>query len=125
MSDHRLPEITDVTDASFEQKILRQARPAILSFWASWNAPSAHQQQLVKDLVTEFAPRVVVGRVNVDDSPMVASQYILPTLPCYILVFDGAVVTTNAGVLPEASLRALFERGAALSPPPADDAPEE
>ena len=111
-----MPEnpIIDVTDASFEQKVLRQPYPAIVAFWASWNEPSKGQKEALEQLNAEHGPGIIVARMNVDDNPMVSSQYPLPSLPCLLLIHQSKLVEIKSGRMPIRKMSSIFERAAAL-----------
>lgn len=104
----------DVTDASFEQKVLRQPLPAIVAFWASWNEPSKGQAEALTEMIAEHGPGIVVARMNVDDNAMVSSQYPLPSLPCLLLIHQGKLVSIKSGRMPKKRMSAFFEQAAAL-----------
>lgn len=110
-----MSDIPEISDASFEHQILRHDRPSVIGFWASWNDASARLEQALTELAEEFSPRVQVARIDVDDSPMISSQYELGTLPAVLLIHGEVVVTGRSGDLPRAAVRALFERAVELA----------
>lgn len=112
--------LIEITDANFEQKVLREQRPTVLAFLASWNAPS---KDLIKNLeraALSMESDVLLGRVNVDDSPMISSQYGLPTLPCLLMIHERQIIEQRIGAIPRADLDAFLERASKLEATPRD-----
>lgn len=78
-----------VTDATFEQEVLRAPRPVVVDFWAPWCRPCDAVTEILEQLGREHADRLDVVGVNVDSNPVVASRYRVLTLPTAILFEAG------------------------------------
>jgi thioredoxin 1 len=78
-----------VTEATFEQKVLRSARPIVVDFWAPWCRPCDAATAILEQLGREHADRLDVVGLDVDANPGVASRYGVLTLPTAILFEDG------------------------------------
>lgn len=100
-------ELPDLSDASFEQKVLRKPQPSLIVFWADWNEASAHVLARLEAIAEGLDGAFQLARINVDDHPMVSSQYELDSLPAVVLIHQGKVIETHAGDLPRALLDEL------------------
>ncbi len=100
------PYIVNATDADFDAVVLAANKPVVVDFWAPWCGPCAMLDPTVVKLAEEFKDRVTFVRVNVDDSPAVASKYDASRIPMLGLYHGGELIDKRVGVQPEGSLRA-------------------
>lgn len=94
-----------VTDATFDQEVLRSPHPVLVDFWAPWCAPCRMIEPIVERMAGEYAGRMRVAKVNVDENPIVAGRFGVQSIPSMMVVKDGQVVDRWAGALPEPMLR--------------------
>ena len=96
--------IVTVTDATFQQLVLRAERPVLLEFTADWCPPCRMVLPVLREIAAELAGRLVVAQLDVDANPTTA-RYVgvlgLPTLNLYV---DGEVVTQVVGAKSKAAL---------------------
>jgi thioredoxin 1 len=95
-----------VTDANFEQEVLRSPIPVVVDFWAPWCGPCRMVAPTLDKLAREWNGRVKIAKVNVDENPRVAGSYQVQSIPTMMVVKGGQVADRWAGALPEAALRA-------------------
>jgi thioredoxin 1 len=99
-----------VTDATFDQQVLRSSLPVLVDFWAPWCGPCRMTDPIITKLAAEMAGRLVVAKVNVDDNPNSAMHYDIRSIPTMMLVKGGQVVDRWMGALPEPALRSRVAR---------------
>ena len=89
------------TETGFQQDVLNSAQPVLVDFWADWCGPCHVMAPVIDELATEFAGRVTVGKVNVDDEPALAVQYGIRSIPTLLLFKQGKVIDRTLGVVPK------------------------
>ena len=99
-----------VTDATFEQEVLKSDVPVLLDFWAPWCGPCRMVAPILDELTEEFAGRAKIAKVNVDENQQVPAQFGIRSIPTLILFKDGQVVATQVGALQKSQLAAFVEQ---------------
>ena len=94
-----------VTDATFEQEVLRSPQPVLVDFWAPWCGPCRIVAPVIEKLAQEMAGHLRVAKVNVDENPFSAQRYGVQGIPTMLVVKDGQVADRWVGALPEPALR--------------------
>ena len=90
-----------LTDANFEQEILKSDLPCLVDFWAPWCAPCRTVGPVVEEIAREYQGKLKVGKVNVDEAPKVASQYGIMSIPTLSIFKNGERVDTVVGAVPK------------------------
>jgi thioredoxin 1 len=107
MSDN----IINVTDSTFESLVLQSDMPALVDFWASWCAPCRAIAPIVDEMAQEYAGKLRVVKVNVDDNPGTPGKYGVRGIPTLILFKGGKVVDQLVGAVPRNQIKELIEKG--------------
>lgn len=94
-----------VTDAVFEQSVLKSSVPVIVDFWAPWCGPCKAVAPILEKLAQEFADRVVIAKINTDENPQWAGQYGVQGIPTMLFIVNGKEIHRQVGALPERMLR--------------------
>ena len=104
--------MADVSDATFERDVLERSRevPVVVDLWAEWCGPCRTLGPILEKVVADTGGRVELAKVNVDQSPQVASAFQVQSIPAVYGLRDGQVVDGFVGAQPEAAVRAFVER---------------
>ena len=100
---------TAVTDSNFEELVLKSDKPVLLDFWAEWCGPCRMIAPLVEQIADEYGARALVGKVDVDSNPEVASRFGIRNIPTILFFKNGEVVDKQVGAVPKSALVAKLE----------------
>ncbi len=100
--------IKHVGDNDFESVVLRSSIPVLVDFWAPWCGPCKALAPVVEKVAAEQSGRVLVCKVNVDESPNISAQYGIRGIPTLIYFKGGQVANQITGSVPKAQIDAMF-----------------
>jgi len=98
----------ELTNENFAAEVLQSELPVLVDFWATWCGPCKMLAPTVAEVATEYAGRVKVGKVNVDNAPELAARYGITSIPALLLFNKGVVVRTSVGFVPKADVVAML-----------------
>lgn len=96
--------VLHVTDANFEQEVMKSTTPVLVDFWAPWCGPCKAIAPILDQLAGEYAGRLKVVKVNVDDNPQAPSRFGVRGIPNLLIVKGGEVKDQIIGAVPKAHL---------------------
>ena len=97
-------DVHQVSDSSFDAEVLKSDLPVLIDFWAPWCGPCKAIAPVVDELAKEYAGRLKVVKMNVDDNPQTPSRYGVRGIPNLILFKGGQVRDQIVGAVPKAQL---------------------
>lgn len=101
--------VLEVTDGSFEAEVLKSDLPVVVDFWAPWCGPCRTIAPVTEKLAAEYAGRLKVCKVNVDQNPLAAQKFQAMSIPLVLFFKTGEVVDHSVGAVPESQLRSKAE----------------
>lgn len=101
--------VLEVTDGSFEAEVLKSDLPVVVDFWAPWCGPCRTIAPVTEKLAAEYAGRLKVCKVNVDQNPLAAQKFQAMSIPLVLFFKKGEVVDHSVGAVPESQLRSKAE----------------
>ena len=102
-----MAELT-ITQQNFEQEVLLAKEPVLVDFWATWCGPCRMLAPVIEEIANEYAGKVKVGKVNVDDERELALEYGVSSIPTLVVIRDGEAVKGVVGLHNLEQLKALL-----------------
>ena len=103
-------KLLHVTDANFEEEILKSSTPALVDFWAAWCGPCRTVGPVVEELAGEYNNKVKIAKLNVDDNKQTPSKYGVRGIPTLMLFKNGQVVDQIVGAVPKSKIKELLDK---------------
>jgi len=98
-----------VTDATFDAEVRDSDLPVVVDFWAEWCGPCKQIGPALEELSVEYAGRVKIAKVNVDENPQVTAAMGIRGIPALFLVKNGQIVANKVGAAPKAAIVSWIE----------------
>lgn len=104
-----MAEVT-ITKQNFEAEVLNAKELVVVDFWAVWCGPCQMLAPVLKETAEEYAGRIKVGKVNVDEEMELAMQYGIASIPTLLFFKGGQLIATEIGYRDKAQLQAMIDR---------------
>ncbi len=102
---------TNLTDANFEEEVLKSAVPVFVDFWAPWCGPCQMMGPIVAELGDEYdAGKVKIGKLDVDQNQEVAGKYQVMSIPTFLVFKGGEVVDKMVGGVQKEKLKEMIDK---------------
>ncbi|MFO0200887.1 MAG: thioredoxin TrxA [Alphaproteobacteria bacterium] len=94
-----------VSDESFKTDVLDSSGAVLVDFWAEWCGPCRMVGPILDEIAAEYAGKLTIAKVNIDENPMTPNEYAVRGIPTMILFKDGKPLDTKVGALPKGQLK--------------------
>ncbi|MFS4456071.1 thioredoxin [Maribacter sp. 2304DJ31-5] len=91
----------EITDATFDEVVLKSDKPVVVDFWAAWCGPCRMVGPIIDEVSNEYEGKAVVGKVDVDANQEFAAKYGVRNIPTVLVFKNGEIVNRQVGVSPK------------------------
>lgn len=101
--------LIEVTDANFEEVVLKSDKPVLVDFWAEWCGPCRMITPIVKELSEEYADKAIITKMDVDNNPETSVKYGIRNIPTILFFKNGEVADKQVGASPKTILASKLD----------------
>jgi thioredoxin 1 len=101
--------LLDITDNNFKKEVLESSLPVLLDFWAPWCGPCKMIAPIIEELAREYEKKIKIGKINVDETQKIATNYGIMSIPTLMFFKNGKVLEQVVGALSKNDLKKKIE----------------
>ena len=105
-----MSNVGEVTDANFEEQVLKANLPVLVDFWAPWCGPCRAVAPVVEEIANEYTGKLKVLKLNTDENPKIAQSYRISGIPSLMVFKNGQPVEQVVGAVPKSTLCTALEK---------------
>jgi len=90
-----------LTDKNFSEEVFKSQKPVLVDFWAEWCMPCQMITPIIQEIADEFGEKIKIGKLNVDENPLISTTFSVDAIPTLILFKNGKIVQKFIGVQPK------------------------
>ena len=102
-------DIVHVTDASFEEEVLKSTLPVLVDYWAEWCGPCKMIAPVLDEIARDYAGKIKVCKMDVDSNPETPSRYSIRGIPTLMIFVNGSAEATKVGAVSKTQLSAFID----------------
>jgi len=101
--------IVHTSDSAFDADVLQSEKPVLIDFWAEWCGPCKMIAPMLEDVAGEYADRVAIKKLNIDENPNIAQKFGIRSIPTLMLFKNGAVHAQKIGAMSKSQLAEFLD----------------
>lgn len=101
--------VAHLTDANFDQEVLKSNIPVLVDFWAAWCGPCRMVGPIIEELSEDYQGKVKMTKLDVDANPQKSAQFGIRSIPTMMIFKDGQIVDTLIGAMPKPAIAARLD----------------
>jgi thioredoxin 1 len=105
-------QIVQLSDANFEEEVLKSDVPVLVDYWAEWCGPCKMIAPVLDEIASEYQGKVKIAKLNIDDNPQTPPRYGIRGIPTLMLFKGGEVEATKVGAVSKSQLTAFIDSNA-------------
>jgi len=105
-----MANVLEITDANFDSEVKQSQQPVLIDFWAPWCGPCRKLGPIIEELAGEYAGKIKIAKVNVDENQKKASEFGISGIPAVFLFVNGEVRERLVGLQPKSQFDAILRK---------------